>query len=240
MNDTELFEYIKLSSIPLRKLDKDRMPIGLASGCLIDYMGKRILLTVQHATGDLGNWAAEVRYEEGKGTQMYQLGSMNFLASVSLDAYKLKDIDFSYVAVPGDFVSLLQEIRSNGQVLSETPQKICSALFDSGPLASELYGFSGQVLPAMAGNRLMTEHRVYVGLKHVGSKEDFHTFQLPMPHPGHEHFQGCSGAPIIDTHGNAVALVCKGDIDTNCIVGISLRKYRIAIDAAYGDLARHT
>jgi hypothetical protein len=240
MNEREMFEYIKLSSIPLKKLDKNRMPIGLASGCLINYNQKRIILSVQHATGDMGNWAAEIKYEYGKGTQLYQLGAMNFLASFSITTFDIRDIDFSYVSVPNDFVSFFQEIRPNGQIISETLRHVCKVTFDSEPDSSELYGFSGQVMPSLAGNQFITKHRVYLNLKCIGSDDDFYIFELPLAHPGHKHFQGCSGAPIIDTHGNAVALVCKGDTNTNRIFGISLKRYKVAIDATYGDLSKNT
>ena len=115
---------MKLSSIPLRKIDKQLMPIGIASGCLIDYKGKRILLTVQHATGDMGDWAAEIKFEPQKGTKLYRLGSMNFLKSISINTLEVKDVDFSYIEVPTDFESFLQEVEPSGNISSEIPRKL--------------------------------------------------------------------------------------------------------------------
>ena len=31
---------LQLSSVPLRKFNESMMPIGIASGCLVDYLGK--------------------------------------------------------------------------------------------------------------------------------------------------------------------------------------------------------
>ena len=216
------------------------MPISLASGCLIDYGEKRILLTVQHATGDMDNWAAEIKFEQHKGTKLYQLGSMNFLKSISINKLNVTDVDFSYIEVPKGFESFHQEIDPSGNISSEIPRKICTALFDVEPSSNESFGFSGQVVPERVGNLLITQHRVYDGLKYKESIEDYHVFELPGKHPGHEHFQGCSGAPIIDTKGNAVALVCKGDEDKNLIYGVSLKKYEVAIAATYGNLKSST
>jgi hypothetical protein len=220
------------------------MPIGLASGCFIDYHDHRLLLTVQHATGDMGDmgdmgdWAAEIKFEPNKGTQLYRLGAMNFLKFLNSNNPISRNIDFAYVAVDNNTVSYFQEIEPNGNVVSEVPRKVCAVDFDLEPEKSENYGFSGQVMPSISGNHLITEHKTYLDLKYVGKDDDYLMFELPISHPGHAHFQGCSGAPIIDMNGNTVALVCKGDIDTNRIYGISLKKYLVAIDATYGDLAK--
>ena len=74
MNDAEFQKYLWLSSVPLFRLNSQRLPTGSASGCLIDYSGKRVLLTVSHATGDQQNWAIQLRYLPSKGTETYQLG----------------------------------------------------------------------------------------------------------------------------------------------------------------------
>ncbi|MBN1274523.1 MAG: hypothetical protein JXB26_19860 [Candidatus Aminicenantes bacterium] len=240
MDYDAFFEYVKLSSIPLRKLDNNSMPIGLASGCLIDYKKRRILLTVQHATGDMGKWAAEIKYEHGKGTLLYPLVSMNFFGSFSINNPRVKDIDFSFVTVPNTFTSYFQEIKPNGKILSEIPRNICQLSFDSEPDSTKLYGFSGQVLPDLVSNQLITKHRVYMGLKYIGTDNDYYIFELPISHPGHEHFKGCSGSPIIDNKGNTIALVCGGESNTNRIFGISIKKYQVAIDITCGDLARDT
>jgi len=232
MEKQKLYEYIKLSSIPLRELDSNGMPIRSACSCLIDYKGKRFLLTVQHATGTMGNWVAELKYEPRKGTQTYQLGPMNFLMGISSNpdlSFDLRDVDFSYVEVPDNLMSFLQEITKTGKIISEIPRIICKTTFNN-PDTSEKYGFSGYIMSTTSGIALISRHVVYQNLKYIGSKEDYYIFELPMSHPGDEHFEGCSGAPIIDTQANTVALVCGSPPNTNYIYGISLRQYKIAID----------
>jgi len=100
---------LHLASVPLRKLDSNRRPLSAASGCLVDYHGKRLVLTVQHATGDMGNWAIEIRYEPGRGTQLYQIGSMDFLKVGNLLSGTVSDVDFSYASVPGDLQPMQQQ-----------------------------------------------------------------------------------------------------------------------------------
>jgi hypothetical protein len=74
-----------LSSIPLRQLNEVRKPVGFASACLIDYFGKRIILSVAHATGNNKNWGIEIKSKEKVGTQVYQIGAMMFLTVGNID-----------------------------------------------------------------------------------------------------------------------------------------------------------
>lgn len=100
-----------LSSAPLVRLGEDSLPNGVASACLVDYRGKRFLLTVSHATGDQWNWALQLRYVPQKGTQLRQLGAIYFLAKATLSSPKLKDVDFSYVELPQGPVAYRQEVE---------------------------------------------------------------------------------------------------------------------------------
>ncbi|WP_018948433.1 hypothetical protein [Thioalkalivibrio sp. ALMg11] len=214
-----------LSSIPLRKIDGNGNPVGIASGCLIDYLGVRIILSVFHATKRDGNWAIEVGYEAGKGTQLYKPGGFHHLGKMKLGDTEIAEVDFSYREVAGDLLSYFQEIVPPGAIKRQALREVFQPDFDIAPGAEEMYGFAGQVLPEFhEPSSLVTEMRVYPGLKYVGTEGDYHVFELPVPHPGHEHFQGCSGAPILDTQGNPVALVCSGDTDRNVILGISLKQ----------------
>ncbi len=241
MNQKQLEEYIELSSIPIRSVDQDGIPTGIASACIINYEGKRILLTVYHATGNMANWGIQVRYEPNRGTAIQPLGAMNFLTSINVQTNVVRDIDFAYVEIPYDIAPISQIIDPiSDSVISEKKRLDSNIDFNIHPNNSEFYGFSGQVMPELAGNCLITELRTYTKLKFIGDEEDYYVFELPFQHPGHEHFKGCSGAPIIDTKGNLVALVCKGDITTNRVYGVSLKKYEVAINATYGELSRIT
>jgi hypothetical protein len=61
MNDVAFEKRLWLSSVPLVRLNDQQIPTSVASGCLIDYCGKRILLTVSQATGDQKNWAISAK-----------------------------------------------------------------------------------------------------------------------------------------------------------------------------------
>ena len=74
------------------------------------------------------------------------------------------------------------------------------------------------------------ELKIYTELAYLRTEGDYFVFKLPFKHPGHEHFQGCSGAPILNADGQPVALVCCGEESNDEIWGISLEKFKVAID----------
>jgi hypothetical protein len=78
--------------------------------------------------------------------------------------------------------------------------------------------------------------KVYSGLIYSRTENDYHVFTLPFEHPGHQYFQGCSGAPVLSPSGALVGLVCKGCEQQNEICAISASAYKIAIDILVGAL----
>lgn len=144
MNDTEFQKRLWLSTVPMVRLNDQRLPTGIASGCLIDYSGKRVLLTVSHATGDQKNWAIQLRYVPSKGTETYQLGAMHFLAKGSLSKPMLDDVDFSYVDVPSSLCAYRQEIEAPTNVVkSETPITVHTPSLEDMPQSNDEFGFCG-------------------------------------------------------------------------------------------------
>ena len=241
MNDAIFQKRLWLSSVPLVRLNYHRLPTSIASGCLIDYSGKRVLLTVSHATGDQKNWAIQLRYVPGKATATYQLGVMNFLAKGSLSEPKLKDIDFSYVEVPPTIRAYRQEIDAPANVVkSEMLITVHAPSLTDAPKPDDNFGFCGMVMPTSENHFGQTyiggELRVYSGLSFLRTEQDYHVFSLPFRHPGHEHFKGCSGAPILSSTGSLVALVSRGCEKTNEIWGISVRAYKTPIDILVGNV----
>jgi hypothetical protein len=232
-SEEKLFAEIFQSSVPLRSLDEKKLPTGIASGCLIDYQHKRILLTVSHATGNQKNWAIELGYEKGKGTVSYQLGSMFFLSHATLHNNHFKEVDFSFVEVPKDLAPKRQELDYEGNIKNEVPITVFTPNFSKSPDLKEKYGFSGSVMPSIedhGGQKyVFSEFKVYSNLSFVREESEYYVFSLPFEHPGHEHFQGCSGSPVIDSNGDVIALVCHGNEENGEIFAIAINKYEFIV-----------
>lgn len=226
----------RLSNYPIRELGADLMPINMASACVISYLEKRILLTVHHATGNNGNWVIELEYDPSKSaTKIHQLGGMYFLKSINLSTSKTFDVDFSFIEIPDTIEAYHQNINyQTNQVNWSQKRLIGNPYFDEDPRTDTKYCFSGWIRGNKKDDKLLSENIEYNDLEYIKTEDGYHLFKLPFTHPGHDAFKGCSGAPIMDEDGNIVALVCKGDISTNMVYGISLKRYKIAIDATYG------
>src|SRR3546814_1604224 len=66
--------FVKVSSLPLRRIAANGMPDSVASGCIVNYRGRKFVLSVSHATGNGDNWAAELKHVQGRGTELYRFG----------------------------------------------------------------------------------------------------------------------------------------------------------------------
>jgi hypothetical protein len=142
MTSTDFSTRLYLSSVQLNRLDDMQKPAGFASGCLIDYFGKRVLLTVAHAAGKQGNWAMQVKYVPGMGTQNQPLGSMHFLAKASLTDPTLREVDFSYAEIPATVLPYRQEIESKDVITREAPITVHRTTLEDNPHSASTYGFA--------------------------------------------------------------------------------------------------
>jgi len=168
---------------------------------------------------------------------------MNFLEKFSLSTTKREDVDFSYVEVPAGTIAYRQTIEvppPAGLVKSEVPITVHNPSLKDVPIPGDEFGFCGMVMPTsgihFGQNYLGGEARIYAGLSFLRTEDDHHVFSLPFAHPGREHFQGCSGAPILSSGGSIVGLVSGGCKKTNEIFGVSVSAYKVAIDIPVGNI----
>jgi hypothetical protein len=238
-NEMSIDRYTQLlqSSVPLCRLNAEKRPTGSGMGCLADYHGHRLLLTVEHTTGDGGNWAIQVQSEPDKiRTQLYALGNtLNFLSNVSLITGEEEVIDFAYAKIPATLKPVRQDISDiAGKTTRQWPVTVFPLDFDLQATKEDIFGFSGLVKGQLELHPMVTffasELKIYDGLKYLRTDRDKMVFKLPFEHPGHPEFKGCSGAPILNQAGMPIALLQGGCAETDEIYGISLSCYRTAID----------
>lgn len=223
--------FVKTTSLPLRRIAASGLPDSVASGCIVNYRGRKFVLSVSHATGCGDNWAAEMRHDTGVGTLLHRFGITYFLTEVDITTNTQIEVDFSYSEVPLDFESWFQDLDKSGAVLSEE-RRVEFDFARHEPAVEEMYAFAGQVQTEVhSPDLLVSTMSVYPGLRYERTDNGYHIFRLPRPHPGHEAFRGCSGAPIVDSQRRVVGLVCSGDIEENTISAMSLARYGAALDA---------
>src|SRR3546814_13657673 len=71
--------FVKVSSLPLRRIAANGMPDSVASGCIVNYRGRKFVLSVSHATCNGDTWAAALTHVQGRGTELYRFGNINFI-----------------------------------------------------------------------------------------------------------------------------------------------------------------
>lgn len=162
---------------------------------------------------------------------------------MKLEEMKFAEVDFAYVDVPLEHEPMLEKIDpQTGSIIESRACTVWPARAIAEPEAGIRYGFAGHTKPSLEAHPLIaddvkfcfTDLRVCFPLTYVGRHDDLFAFQLPVEHPGHDFFRGCSGAPIIDEEGRVVALVCEGSIADSIIYGVSLRRYQFALDIHIG------
>lgn len=231
-------ENIVLSSVPLWKY-KDRKPIANASGCLVEYAGSKFLLSIAHATIAASEWSVEVKSVdefEGKLTTVLQPVTMDFLTEFKLipeqnDVTEPKIVDFTYKQLPDSFSSTYVIAMIGDQQLIQADRTVFMPDFEVKPNLAETYGFFGYVrFSGISGNLIKFDHRLEDNLTFVGETDSHYIFKLPHKYGSHANYQGCSGAPIIDSQNRMVALVSFGEKSTDSIYGIKVEKYRSILD----------
>lgn len=231
-----LFESRLLArSIPLRRLGAGHQADGGSSGCLVDFRGRRVLLTVAHSVRNGGNWAIEVGYVPGMGTKLFQIGALNFVVQFRVGGSHGTTLDLAYAPVPRHVRPLVQDLDPRtGLVRHERPRIIIRSKLDQIPRPGAEYGFAGYVKLRKNPVELMGELKVETGLRFERSLKTKDRYRLSHPHPGHSDYYGCSGAPVLDRASHLVGLVVGGHQGSDAIYAIPLAKYRSAIALGLG------
>ena len=230
-------EFVQSSGVPLRELGEDGNPHAIGSGCLIDIKGQRFLITVFHVSKRSSKWIVQIKYDKKLDkVEVYYQGLFNYVGDFDRDKKEIREVEFAFVEVQNNLECIFQHINHQGICLVERPRAIFNENDVVDPNPEELYGFAGDVKPGLLneGKCLVTEHQTYPGLKYDRTEGDFHCFKLPVDHPGHESFKGCSGSPILDSNRKLVGLVNNGYIDKNEIYGVNLSKCIRTISQAVG------
>ena len=158
-----------LSSVPLQRVDKSLVPIGLASGCVMKYPKENYLLTVFHAAKvRTGRWAVACEWVPGKGTKLVFCGTFNFQKLVNIISGKVTNIDFAFSKFPLDQECFYQEIELPETIAVSIRREKHDYRKIQQPVKNTKYGFCGQVMPEIVdAARFYTHNMIQEDIEYI-------------------------------------------------------------------------
>ncbi|MEW6667398.1 MAG: hypothetical protein AB1512_19510 [Thermodesulfobacteriota bacterium] len=215
-------EWVLTTSIPLLQLGTGDDVLDTGSGAMVDYKGHRFIVSVEHSVKrDSSGWAIAIQQGES-GLEFYRPNSFVYVGEFRRSTSTLRHLDLCLAEVDPNLDSWY-EYRTPRGLFDRRPHHVFGQNSMTQPDADAVYAFSGRIRRERHGrDAIVTEMVVYPGLKFTHSDHEVLHFSLPVPHPGHNFFKGCSGSPIVDRNQRVVALVIGGDIEKNMVLGIAL------------------
>lgn len=218
-------QWVRVTSVPLVHLGEDGAVFGLGSGMMIDHAGCRFVLTVEHVVKrEATGWALVIQQDGRDQMEYYRPNFFSYVGEIRLRSGEIRLLDLCAAQVSPD-LETWYEYRTPCGLFDKMPHHVFDSSTIAPPEPQQIYAFSGQVRTEKHGNdAFLSDMVVYPGLTYSHSEREIHHFKLPVAHPGHDAFQGCSGSPIVDFNRNVVALVVCGDIPTNTVNGVSINR----------------
>jgi hypothetical protein len=234
IDDPEWARFLALASVPLRAMTTEMQPASSASGTLVEFCGRQVLLTASHIVKEHREWVIEIRFDEHEGqTQTYAVAGFHVLKRISVGT---DEIDFAFAILKDRVTPMLQQLVErprSAHVLQECERLTLVSDLRETPIVGRSYGFSGQVTaPESGGFWIEGETQTEPHMVFDRADETRYVFRLTHEHPGDRFYKGCSGAPICDADGTLVSVVLGGDPSTREIYGAPLARYRSTIEEA--------
>ncbi len=176
----------------------------------------------------------ELEYGQGgKGMKLELLGNLGFLKMITFKrtGAKSSQIDFAYKLLTSNPQPRYQVISPSGQILIDVPKAILESNLDQLPTLKRRYGFWGTTQQRFCGGLLAVVPKLETGLKYTKDRNNLHVFTTKIPYRSYNTYKGCSGAPILDSEGQLVSQVVRGDSKKVSVLGVSYEKLRGALDA---------
>jgi hypothetical protein len=231
--DQTWLNWLLITSQPLRRYDASEAPQEFGSGALVEYRQRRFLLTVAHAVKlDQSDWVMDTGPlpRVGLGHETYRPFAFFYGGEANRAMGDNRMLDFCFAEIAPDLKSYYQH-RTPFKSDPKRLRHVFDANHTAMPDAESVYGFAGEIKQTqLAPGNYCIDMVAYPGLKYLRTENEMHVFKLPVEHPGHDEFRGCSGSPIVDMQKRVVALVCKGDEEHGLIYGISLNHCKVYLD----------
>lgn len=240
--ETEDFRYVEeimvRSSIQVFMADPNLpKPEAFGSSCLLTYQDRLFFISVFHVTNYNLTTYLETNLPPNEIGPLLQPVSglcsfdlfkftkdMNILDFEDLLQKPQETLDITFAEIK-QTLPLLQTEMDFGAFKVNAGNKIILDINDIAVPNNDLtYGFFGKIDPKYNGSYLEMRPTLKNNLKFYRTNGFFHLFLAPELINRKEDYEGCSGAPIIDSEGNLVAFACKIRVGSKLIYGFSIQE----------------
>jgi hypothetical protein len=221
-------------------------PVGFGTGCMINYRDRIIFISVSHVTisDDLTTYLETNLPPTNNTTEIHTVGGLMYFDILNLneniDVNELiqvlenpmnpLDITFAEFKTPFNLKQI--EINTPEIRINAGDKEILDIVDIVDPNSNETYGFFGYINPFYDGYFLGKTPTLKYPLAFHRSKGNMLMFVAKDIIKNSEEYKGCSGAPILDSKGNIVALACMVKVDSKIIYGFSFKECIKLIDTA--------
>jgi esterase/lipase superfamily enzyme len=229
----ELINHVVNSTQHVVLIDPTHLkPIGLGSGCIINYRNTLFFVSVQQVAAIINKQIAI-----DTGTNIYVLPTMNIVDKFNSEGLpigkpmlqKLESLDICYTEIEGYLDSLRNDIYVDDNNITTDRQRLISTNLDYEPTIDEGYSFYGTLKSTIA-NTLNKTDKVVLDLTYDGTVGPFDRFVLNKPIDNELDYQASSGAPLFSETGDLLAFVAHGFVGENYLYGFSARELRKYLD----------
>lgn len=243
MTDAELM--VKSSiQVFLAKADYPK-PVGFGSCCIIIYRNRRFFVSVSHVT-DADGYTTFLETNQPfdeRGPIIQPIVGMCYFDQIKVtDEMSLEDfesvlqegkrLDIAFAEIKHDIALLQPEMDFKAFIVEESVKLPLYMDDISLPTKEERYGFFGKVRHQYNGIQLAMSPTLKHSLTFHCTKGDFYMFLAPQIITDSEDYEGCSGAPILDSQCRVVALACAVYTGTRIIYGFPIQKCKELLDYA--------
>ena len=218
-------QWVCVTSVPLVHLGEGGTVLRLGAGVLICHAESRFILAVEHVVKrDATGWALVVQ-QDGRGQmEYYRPNFFTYVGEIKMSSGEIRFLDLCAAQISSQLETWYEHRTPRG-LFERLPHHVFDSTDIALPGTDQIYGFSGRVRTEQHGeDTFVSDMVVYPGLTYSHTVGEILHFKLPVEHPGHDAFHGCSGSPIVDFNRKVVALVVGGDIPSNTVHGIAINR----------------
>lgn len=229
-----LIEKLLETTIKLVEIDKEKKPIGVASGFILKRYNKNVLISAGHCFRGSKQMAIETSIIFGVETLLFALPPVNLVKKGDLKSNKFKDLDIAWVNFdPKEINNPHKDDDRLKGLKIELPAYL--GPINNGPDPARPYAFaSWSQCEFHSEKKTLVRDAVYeVGMKYIGmdSEKEIYKFKLAREHQGHKFYKGASGSPIADEEGRIISILLGGNDQQNIIYGFPIKNLAEIIES---------